>query len=116
MQRHLRTLANSRRNPLHGFRADISDGEDSSPVGFQRMAIVASTNPSASSATPEPASQSVFGSAPMNKNKRRIGRRTSWPLVPRRQHRFQDAITAFETADLRARQYFDIGVPFDPID
>jgi hypothetical protein len=55
MQRRndLCALANSRRNPLDGFRADISDGEDSPPVGFQRMAIVASTNPSASSATPE---------------------------------------------------------------
>jgi hypothetical protein len=31
-------------------------------------------------------------------------------------HRIQDATTAFETADLRTRQYFDIGVPCDPID
>src|SRR6476469_8398711 len=43
MQRRndLCALANSRRNPLDGFRADISNGEDAPPVGFQRMAIVA---------------------------------------------------------------------------
>jgi hypothetical protein len=43
MQRRndLCALANSRRNPLDGFRADISDGEDAPPVGFQRMAIAA---------------------------------------------------------------------------
>ena len=92
MQRRndLCALANSRRNPLDGFRADISNGEDAPPVGFQRMALVAGIfagqhEPLSIECDARAASQSVFGSAPMNKNKWRIGRRTFLPVVPRRQ-------------------------------
>jgi hypothetical protein len=44
-----------------------------------------STNPLGSSATPDPESQSVFGSAPMKRNRWRMGRRTSTPDQPCRQ-------------------------------
>jgi hypothetical protein len=43
MQRrnNLCALTDGRSNALDGFRADISDGEDAAPAGFQRMAIAA---------------------------------------------------------------------------
>jgi hypothetical protein len=34
-------LSDGRSDALSGFRADISNGEDTTPVGFQRMSIAA---------------------------------------------------------------------------
>ena len=89
MQRRndLCALANSRRNPLDGFRADISNGEDAPPVGFQRMAIVASIfagqhKPLSIEYDARAGKPIRIGSAPTNKNKWRIGRRTSCIAVP----------------------------------
>ena len=69
MQRRndLCALADRRSNAFDGFRSDISNGEDATPVGFQWMAIAPGIfagqhKPLASSATSEPASQFVFGS------------------------------------------------------
>ena len=108
MQRRddLRALADRRGDPLDRARRGrrrsrrrrgrlVSSGRRSSPASAP-----VSTKPLASSATPDPASQSVFGSAPMNRNRWRIGRRTSSPdarSTPA--DRLQHAVAAFEAGD-----------------
>jgi hypothetical protein len=73
MQRgdHLSPVADRRGHPLDGTRTHVADGEDARQIGLERTWTLRPvlTKPLSSSATPEPASQSVFGSAPMNRNR-----------------------------------------------
>src|SRR6476646_299494 len=110
MQRRndLCTLANSRRNPLDGFRADISNGEDAPPVGFQRMAIAAGIF--AGQHKPLSIESDTRAGKPIRirlgaDEQKQVANRPPHLLAVGAEtpaHRFQDAITAFETADLRA--------------
>ena len=85
--------------------AHVADREHAAAAGLQRSPVAAgvcpvSTKPLASSATPDPASQSVFGSAPMNRNRWRIGARVSSPCRAAPADRLQHAVAAFEPGDL----------------
>ena len=73
---HLGAVADRRGDPLDRAGADVADGEDAAPAGFERQSAVAGarrrcrTKPRSSTldaATRR--SQSVLGSAPMNRNR-----------------------------------------------
>jgi len=69
---HLRALADSRGDTLDRIRPDILDGEDTRRLvssGRRPSSPPVNTNPFASSATPDPDSHVVFGSAPMKRNR-----------------------------------------------
>ena len=76
MQRRydLRALSNGRSDALDRTRAYVANGKNAAPAGLQRVAALAAVPAGqdeafASSAMPDPESQSVFGSAPMNKKR-----------------------------------------------
>jgi len=81
-RRHdLGAFADRRRNALDRTRTHVADREDALAAGFQLTAIAARLGtpqhePLASNATPDPDSQFVFGSAPMNRKRWRIDRLT----------------------------------------
>ena len=82
---HLRAFADRGGDALDRAGADVADGEDAAAVGLQRVASApisapVRTKPLASSVTSDCASQSVLGSAPMNRKRWRIGCVISSPL------------------------------------
>jgi hypothetical protein len=92
------------------------------PVGFQRMAIAAGIF--AGQHKPLGIECDTGAGEPVRirfraDEQKQVANRPSHLLAVAAKtpaYRFQDAIAAFKTANLRARQHFDIGVPFDPID
>ena len=81
---HLRALADRGGHPLDRAGADVADGEDARQAGLQRRAVGrlgagAARSPWRPAPRREPASQSVLGSAPMNRNRWRIVRGVASP-------------------------------------
>ena len=125
MQRrhHLRALADRRGDPLdrtrRGRRRWRTRPAGWFPASWRSPPASApvSTKPLASSATPDPASQSVFGSAPMKRNRWRIGRRISSPDAPCRQRTASSMPSAPSSALICVRvTHLDIGQSGDAVD
>ena len=66
---------------------------------------------------PDPLSQSVLGSAPINRNRWLTGRRiSSASRAKSPAYRLQHAVTAFQAADGGARYHLNVGKGVDAVD